>query len=106
MADSYLAISEIANDEFMNERMNAAVTQQWRLGNLQLGIDGNNAYNVTQWVKDHRYVWASSPSWGEKWDYALASHPDDPDYSPGKDSAVITDGDILATVQALAAPPS
>jgi hypothetical protein len=104
MADSYLAISAIANDDYMKERVTACATQQWHLGNVDLGVDGNNAYNVGQWVETNRYLWAASPQWGEKWKYALDSHPDEPDYEPGQDEAVITDGDILATVQALGAP--
>jgi hypothetical protein len=106
MADAYLAISEIANDQYMTERLNAAATQQWHLDAIDLGSYGNNPYNVTQWVADNRYLWASSPTWGEKWEYALAAHPDEPDYEPGKDPAVITDADILATVQELAGSPA
>jgi hypothetical protein len=49
----------------------------------------------------NRYVWAASPGWGGAWDSALAGHPDDPAYEPGRDPAVITDGMILATVQQL-----
>lgn len=95
MPDSYLAISEIAADAWMNERLRACASQQSHLGNPPA--------DPIQWVADMRYVWASSPTWGEKWDYAKATHGD-PDYQPGKDPAVITDGDILATVQELAAP--
>jgi hypothetical protein len=94
MADSFLSISEIANDQDMNERLRAATTQQSHLGNVTIT-------DPLGWVATNRYVWASSPTWGEKWDYALAAHPDDPTYQPGKDPAVITDDDILATVQAL-----
>jgi hypothetical protein len=47
-------------------------------------------------------VWAASPTWGEKWAYAEATH-DEPDYAPGRDASVITDSDIVATVQALGA---
>lgn len=95
MADSYLSIAAIANDSVMNERMRAAATQQAHLGDAPLIID------PIAWVTANRYVWASSPTWGEKWDYALAANLDNPDYQPGKDPAVITDDDILATVQAL-----
>lgn len=98
MADAYLAISEIATDEFMRERLRAAATQQSHLGTASLITD------PLTWVDLNRYVWASSPTWGEKWDYALAAHPDEPGYAPGKDAAVITDADILATVQALGQP--
>jgi hypothetical protein len=106
MADAYLAISEVANDPNMGERMNAATTQQEYLGSIDIGQYGNNPYNVTQWVHDNRYVWASSPGWGAAWDYAVASHPDEPDYEPGKDPAVITDGMILSAVQKLGGTPS
>jgi hypothetical protein len=101
MADAYLAISEIANDEHLVERLNAAVTQQQHLGSIDLGKYATSPYNLTAWVHDYRYLWASSPDWGAAWESALAAHPDEPDYEPGKDPAVITDGMILATVQAL-----
>lgn len=95
MPDSYLSISEIANDDAMVERLRACATQQSHLDN-DVNID-----DPLTWVDLNRYVWASSPDWGASWDSALAAHPDDPDYDPGKDPAVITDGMILATVQAL-----
>jgi len=104
--DTYLSISQIANDEFMTQRLNAATTQQWHLGTIDLGQNGNNSFNVLQWVTDNRYLWASSPGWGAAWDYSLAAPPPEtePDYEPGKDPGVITDGMILSTVQALGAP--
>jgi len=95
LADAYLAISQIANDHNMNERMRSAATQQQYLGSAPLISD------PIRWVGDNMYVWASSPGWGAAWDSALAGHPDDPDYEPGADPAVITDGMILATVQEL-----
>jgi hypothetical protein len=102
MSDPYLAVADIAKNEFMIERMNAAVTQQEQLGNVNLGMPQvASPFNAQDWVDKNRYVWASSPGWGEKWQYALDSHTDEPDYEPGKDIAVITDEDILATVQAL-----
>src|SRR3954466_5463000 len=102
MADSYLSISEIATDEFMRERLRASATQQSHLGNAPLTTD------PLTWVDLNRYIWASSPGWGGAWDSALAAHPPatEPDYEPGRDPGVITDGMILATVQALGAPPA
>jgi hypothetical protein len=97
MADSLLAIAQIAADGFMVERLNACASQQAHLGTIPV--------DPLPWVHDNRYVWASSPTWGEKWDYAKATHADNPVYSPGSDVAVITDADILTTVQTLAAPP-
>jgi hypothetical protein len=102
MADSYLSIAAIAGDHFMTERLNAATTQQQYLGSIDVGLPNVVApYSATYWVEQNRYVWASSPGWGAAWDSALAGHPDDPDYEPGKDPAVITDGMILSTVQTL-----
>jgi hypothetical protein len=107
MADSYLSIAAIAGDEFMTERMNAATTQQQYLGSIDLNLPNvASPYNATYWVEQNRYVWASSPGWGAAWDSALAGHPDDPDYEPGKDPAVITDGMILSTVQQLGGTPA
>jgi len=91
MADSYLAIATIATDEFMIQRVRACATQQAHLGNAPK-ID-----DAQRWTNDNAYLWAASPSWGEKWESALAGGVE----SPGQDEAVITDGDILATVQAL-----
>lgn len=98
MPDSYLAIASIAKDEYMRQRMYAAATQQATLGNVPL-ID-----EPVVWVNNNMYVWAASPGWAEKWTYAFSTHPDDDNYEPGKDAAVITDDDILATVQHLGTP--
>jgi hypothetical protein len=106
MADSYLAISAIAANMTMNERVRACATQQAHLGNAP-DID-----DPIVWTAENRYLWASSPEWGEKWDYAVETHPPEPPteenpnppaYDPGADEAVITDADILATVQELGA---
>lgn len=94
MADSYLAIAQIAADSYMGQRMRACVTQQDNQATIVVA-------DPERWVSYYAYTWASSPTWGEKWDSALASHADDPAYQPGRDAAVITDGDLLSTVQTL-----
>jgi hypothetical protein len=94
MPDTYLSISRIAGDSFMNARVRACATQQAHLG---VPIDDPLA-----WTGENAYLWAASPGWAEKWDYALETH-DNPAYQPGEDPAVITDADILSTVQALTA---
>jgi beta-galactosidase/beta-glucuronidase len=94
MADSYLSIAEVASDSNMQRRVASCAAQQQ--------LQGAPIPVPETWTVQNRYQWAASPSWGEKWDYARATHPDDPDYQPGADAAVITDGDILATVQSLA----
>lgn len=107
MSDAYLAISEIANDQFMTERMYACATQQANLGNAPKITNAYFGQSVTtaaiSWVDQNKYLWAASPDWGAAWDSALAGHPNDATYEPGKDPAVITDAQILATVQSLTA---
>jgi hypothetical protein len=93
MADAYLTISEIAMDQNMVNRVTACAAQQKAVG-APIEFPPN-------WALENRFTWASSPSWGEKYDYAKATH-EEPGYAPGADPAVITDGDILATVQAMA----
>ena len=102
MTDSYLSIAAIANDEFMRERMVACVTQQQHLGSIDIGLPNTAVpYNAQAWVESNSYLWAASPDWGAAWDSALAGGNE----APGKDPAVITDGQILSTVQALLGPP-
>jgi len=104
--DTYLGIAYIAKNEFMIERMDACATQQWHLGTIEIGEEwGTGPTAPRSWVINNQYLWASSPGWGAAWESALAGHSDDPEYDPGKDPAVITDGMILATVQALAPKP-
>ena len=57
------------------------------------------------WVGAHVWELASTPGWDNAWASALAAHPDDPDYDPGNDEGVITDGMILAAVQPMDVPP-
>lgn len=96
MADAYLAMSQIANDALMVERVRSCTTQQNALGSISVP-------DPIVWADENRYVWAASPGWAGAWDSALAAHPpdDEPNYRPGGDPAVITDGQILSTVQAL-----
>lgn len=97
MADSYLTIAAVAVDGLMNQRVLACATQQAHLGNVPGIVD------PPLWVTTNAYVWAASPGWAEAWDYARQTNWDDATYQPGRDPAVITDGMILATVQALGA---
>lgn len=105
MSDSYLAIAAIAQDEFMIKRLIACATLEAKSGGTILVLHGPNGTDPEDWVRLNSYVWASSPSWGNKWHQAFVDHPDDDSYEPGKDPEVITDGDILATVQSLTALP-
>lgn len=51
--------------------------------------------NAETWANMHMWEVASAPGFGDKYAYAIANNND----APGKDTSVITDGDILAVVQ-------
>jgi len=53
-----------------------------------------------RWTLEKRRVWAAAPGWDAAWESARVSHPE-PDYDPGTDGGVITDGQILAQVQSM-----
>ena len=89
---TYLTQSTIADDGTTRSRVAQAAAQE---GCATDGIDPD------LWAMDWRRVWASSPGWDAAWESALAN-PDNPDnYDPAGDEAVITDGMILAEVQAM-----
>ena len=85
MTDTYLSISAIANDAFMQERVRACYAQQ------------TQDSDPVKWSWDNRYDWAAAPGWGAAWESALAGNVPE----PGKDPSVITDEQILAQVQAM-----
>jgi hypothetical protein len=88
----YLTQSAIADDSNMKLRVASCAAQQ---GITDVGIDPD------QWTQEWRRVWSASPGWDAAWESALAN-PDNPTgYQPGADPAVITDGQILAQVQAM-----
>lgn len=55
------------------------------------------------WVGENRWRLAASPGWDAAYAYAINANRENPDYEPGRDEAVITDGMILAAVQKLLA---
>lgn len=85
---SYLTQSLIAANGWMANRIAQCATEQ--------GIEGADT-----WTAQNRRDWAAAPGWGDAWASALASHPDDETYDPGRDEAVITDQMILSQVQAM-----
>ena len=62
---------------------------------------GESIPDADHWTYESRRIWAASPGWDAAWESALASNPTKPDYDPGKDEAVITDGMILSQVQSM-----
>jgi hypothetical protein len=85
---SYLDQSEIASNVTMYERLAQCAVEQ-------------DVPEPEAWVQAHRREWGAAPGWDAAWAYAQASHPDDRNYDPGRDEAVITDGMILAQVQSM-----
>lgn len=89
---SYLTQSHIASNGAMNSRVAQCAATE---GDPDPG----------GWTTANQRAWAASPGWDAAWESSLASHPDDPEYDPGEDEAVITDGMILAQFQAMNPPP-
>jgi hypothetical protein len=82
---SYLTTYHIGSNEWMLRRVTACAAAE-------------GMADPVQWAADNQYLWAAAPGWSDAWEYALAANPED---DPGKNEAVITDGMILAQVQAL-----
>jgi hypothetical protein len=85
---TYIAVADIVDSFSLQRREYAALAKE--------GIDPPE-----NWQYEHRWKLASQPGWDAAWDSALAGHPDDPDYDPGADQGVITDGMILSAIQGL-----
>jgi hypothetical protein len=81
---SYLTVSRIASDPFMRLRCGACAA-------VERIPDPEN------WAFKKSLLLAAQPGWSEAWESALASGVE----HPGADPGVITDGMILAAVQAL-----
>lgn len=90
---SYLTQNEIANNRAMLNRVAQAAAEQ----NVTTG-------DPDRWTYENRRDWAAAPGWDDAWESAKVSHPE-PEYDPGEDEAVITDGQILAQVQSMIVPP-
>lgn len=84
MADKYWSIALVQQDGDLQRRIIACASKE--------GIP-----DPEYWTMSHSWDYASQPGWGEKYQYAM----DTANPSPGKDDAVITDADILTTVQLL-----
>jgi hypothetical protein len=87
---TYLDQNEIASSQTMFNRVAQCAAEQ-----------GEATPDV--WTNEHRRQWAATPGWADAWASAQASHPNQSGYDPGADDAVITDGMILAQVQAMIA---
>ena len=89
----YLTQNEIANNGSMLNRVAQAAAEE-------------DILDPDRWTYDRRRTWAAAPGWDDAWESYKVSHPDDGDPEtplpdPGADEGVITDGQILAQVQAM-----
>ncbi len=85
---TYLTLGTISRDQWMSDRVAASAAQE---GVTDAGIDPDT------WMGAWRRVWAAAPGWAAAWDSAVAAGI----MEPGRDPAVITDGQIRAQVQAM-----
>jgi hypothetical protein len=84
---TYKTTADISDDGRIARRVTAAAATE--------GIE-----NPDYWTHNHRWGYAAQPGWAAAWDSAVAAGSE----TPGDDPAVITDGMILAAVQALNVP--
>lgn len=89
MSDTYSAVAAVAADLDLRLRIAACAAQQGET-------------NPEHWAYVNALKLAASPGWGAAYALALAKGVE----RPGADEAVITDGQILAAVQALLGPPT
>lgn len=89
MSDQLADIAALAADDAMKQRVAAGIAQE-----------SNGAYPVPppetaeQESWNRRWDWASTPTWAEKYRYAIDTGVAD----PGSDPGVIPDADIIAWV--------
>lgn len=82
---SYNTIATVAQDAALRHRIMACIAEQ------------DPAAHVSMWADAHMWRLAASPGWASAWASAEAGGITD----PGRDEGVITDGQILAAVQAV-----
>ena len=81
---TYNSIATMAEDTALRRRVAACAAQE--------GVPSPESWTVQQSL-----MWAGAPGWADAYDYAVATGNE----APGRDEAVITDGMILAQVQAM-----
>jgi hypothetical protein len=85
---SYFDVNLLANNQdFMNRSVACAATEQ--------------IPDPFNWALAHRFEIAAAPGFGA--DYASALAADPPVQFPGRDESVISDGELLGSVQAVRA---
>ena len=83
---SYNDVAQMAKDGHLRERIAACAS-----------TEGVHDPHPTAWADAHQWRLAGSPGWSDAYSYAVLADNE----APGRDEAVITDGMILAAVQAI-----
>ena len=84
---AYFDLALLAQDWDFTQRIAAAATDE---------IDLGDAHPLT-WAGEHQWEIASAPGFSDAYASAIAGEVP----NPGRDPAVITDGQLLAAIQAL-----
>lgn len=84
---SYASIVEMATNTSLHNRVQACAAEQ-------------NVPDPVSWTSTNMWALAASPGWATKWDTAKDSFNENQNPDFGERSDVISDGDILAAVQA------
>lgn len=90
---AYSDIALLQGDPDFRARLTAAVSVESEAGNLP-AIDPNA---TAQWTHERLWRFAAQPGFGDAYAYAVATGVP----RPGNDPSVITDGQLLAAVQAV-----
>jgi len=88
---AYYDLSQLADDEDFKDRIGAAAQSE--------GLIGIGSGAVEQWTADYRWTLAASPGFADAYASAVVNF----NPRPGRDPAVISDAQILSSIQAL--PP-
>jgi len=89
---SYSSIVEMANSASL-------------IGRITAGVAGEGIDNPEAWTRSNIYKIVSQPDWDTQWDYALGTKTVNVNPDFGIRTDVISDLNILAAVQAVAALP-
>ena len=90
---SYQSVSEMVSSDSLRRRLAACASQEFF-------SRGYREANVLGWVDHNAWLLCSAPGWSGQWDSGKVAYPGE---DLGARNDVITDGDILSSVQPLVA---
>jgi hypothetical protein len=87
---SYQSIAEMTQSSGLRNRLTACAAQEFKNAGQPTKEPGN-------WVNDNIWIICAAAGWGAQWESGQAAYPGLADVGERED--VITDGDILASIQ-------